>query len=43
MLLNFATTLLLSALNDAVKNPARKEQLRREMMRVRDAINTVYG
>lgn len=43
MFLNLAITLILSALNDAVKNPARKEQLQREMMRVRDAITMVYG
>ncbi|HMV51014.1 MAG TPA: hypothetical protein PLD20_05740 [Blastocatellia bacterium] len=43
MLWSLATTFVLSALREAVKNPERKAAIRERMLEIANLINTVFG
>jgi non-canonical (house-cleaning) NTP pyrophosphatase len=40
---DMAIALVLSTIKTAVKNPAKKESLRRALLKVRDQINLLYA
>jgi hypothetical protein len=41
-LLNMGITTVLTAIRQSVKNPAKKEQLKRALLKIRNAINALY-
>jgi hypothetical protein len=43
MFLSLALSIILSALKQSVKNPAKKEELRKAMLELRDTIDLIYG
>lgn len=43
MLFNLGVNFVLSAIKEAVKNPAKKEALRAKLLEVANAIIAVYG
>lgn len=43
MFISMGISILLTALKDSVKNPKKKEELKRAMLKVRNAINALYA
>ena len=43
LLLNMGISFVLTAIKESFKNPARKEELKRALKKVRDQINMLYA
>jgi len=43
MLLNMGISFVLTAIKESFKNPAKKEQLKRAMLKIRNQINALYA
>jgi hypothetical protein len=43
LLLNMGISAVLTALKESFKNPQRKEQLRKAMLKIRNQINLLYA
>lgn len=43
LLLNMGISFVLTAIKESFKNPARKEELKRAMLKIRNQINLLYA